>query len=70
MIPNFMINDQRQFYGCVQAYVNPPQGKDGKVADGMWFDTHRLEIISEKPVMEQPEFARIKGGQILPRPSR
>lgn len=57
-------------YGCVQAYVIPSGvGKDGKIQDGAWFDTHRLEILSEKPVMDQPEFAKVKGGQTLPKPS-
>lgn len=30
-------------YGCVQAYVTPPVGKDGKIQDGAWFDVKRLE---------------------------
>lgn len=59
-------------YGCIQAYVNPPQGKDGKIPDGAWFDTTRLEILSKSPVMKQPSFAAVeeKGGQVLPSPHR
>lgn len=57
-------------YGCVQAYVTPPQGKDGKMPEGYWFDSHRLEIVSSKPVMKQPSFVEEKGGQPLPSPHR
>lgn len=56
-------------YGCIQAFVLPKQGKDGKVPTGGWYDTNRLEIESSKPVMKQPVFAtNDKGGQSLPSP--
>lgn len=59
-------------YGCIQAFVTPPQGKDGKLPDGGWFDSHRLETTSSTPVMEVPVFApeTPKGGQSLPSPHR
>jgi hypothetical protein len=41
-------------YGCVQAWLTPPVGKDGKTQDGVWFDVKRLEA---------------KGGRVMPVPS-
>jgi hypothetical protein len=43
-------------YGCVQAIVNPGLDKDGKPRDSTWHDISRLELISKKPVMQQPDF--------------
>lgn len=43
-------------YGCIQAVINPGVDKDGKLQDQTWFDVGRLEIISDKPVIEQPNF--------------
>ncbi len=31
-------------YGCIQAALNPPLDKDGKLVDGRWFDVNRLEV--------------------------
>jgi hypothetical protein len=59
-------------YGCVQVFVNPPavEGKDGmRLPGGHWFDTSRLEITGDTPVMEVPDFAAAlkppAGGQEL-----
>jgi hypothetical protein len=43
-------------YGCVQAIVDPGLDKDGKQRGSVWFDIARLELISKKPVMPQPDF--------------
>lgn len=43
-------------YGCIQVVVNPGADKDGKMIDSMWFDINRLEIQSEQPVMQVPNF--------------
>lgn len=43
-------------YGCVQAIVNPGIGRDGKLADQIWFDVNRLKVLSEKAVMTLPNF--------------
>lgn len=43
-------------YGCVQAIVNPGLDKDGKLGEGAWFDVNRLEVQSDKPVMQTPNF--------------
>lgn len=43
-------------YGCVQAVVSPGLKADGTIADPLWFDIGRLRVISETPVMEQPNF--------------
>lgn len=45
-------------YGCIQAVLSPPLGKDGKMEDGRWFDIHRLEITDDKRVMPVPAFAK------------
>lgn len=54
-------------YGCVQVIVNPDRDKDGKLPDPMWFDHKRLEVMSNTPVMPQPDFVTVHGGQTLPR---
>jgi hypothetical protein len=43
-------------YGCVQAIVNPGLGKDGKPTECHWYDVNRLKILSDKPVMDRPNF--------------
>ena len=42
-------------YGCIQAAVTAP-AKDGKVEYGVWFDITRLKILSEKRVMDLPDY--------------
>lgn len=43
-------------YGCIQAVVNPGLDKDGKLGDQKIFDVGRLNILSEAPVMDRPNF--------------
>lgn len=43
-------------YGCIQAIVNPGMEKDGKLGDSIWFDVSRLEIKSDIPVMDPPNY--------------
>lgn len=43
-------------YGCVQAVLNQGDDKDGKSKEICWFDVARLKVLSETPVMEQPDF--------------
>lgn len=43
-------------YGCLQAVVNPAIEKTGRLADQHWFDVTRLKVLSQKPVMEVPNF--------------
>lgn len=44
-------------YGCIQADVRPKTLKeDGTIAIGMWLDVSRLEVVSKKPLMNQPNF--------------
>jgi hypothetical protein len=43
-------------YGCIQAIVHPGLDKDGKLEGTIWFDVARLTILSDKPVMEPPNF--------------
>jgi hypothetical protein len=52
--------------GCVMGLMNRGYDKDGKRIDNQWFDTKTLEIIGEKPVMEQPDFFEVPGGRELP----
>ena len=42
-------------YGCIQAALTPPVGKDGQTVEGRWFDVARLKI-NGKPVMERPKW--------------
>lgn len=55
-------------YGCVQVAVNP-EAKDGKAADGRWFDHKRL-IAGGDPVMEQPVFESVAGPERKRSPER
>lgn len=44
-------------YGCIQADVRPKSLKDdGKLTQGSWLDVSRLEVLTDKPLMEQPNF--------------
>lgn len=43
-------------FGCVQAIVHPGLDKDGNPKDTLWFDLERLEITSDTPAMNQPNF--------------
>lgn len=43
-------------YGCVQAIVNPGMDKSGKLEESIWFDVSRLNVLSEKPVMDIPNY--------------
>lgn len=44
-------------YGCIQAVVSPPLDKDGKLADGRWFDVNRLDVTKETRAMPIPEYS-------------
>ena len=43
-------------YGCIQAVVNPGLDKEGKLGESQWFDVNRLVVLTDAPVMDQPEF--------------
>lgn len=45
-------------YGCIQADVRPKDLKkeEGTPKPGYWLDVSRLEVVSKKPLMEQPDF--------------
>lgn len=44
-------------YGCIQADVKPKELKEnGTPNPGYWLDVSRLEVVSKKPLMEQPNF--------------
>ena len=43
-------------YGCVQAIVHPGLDEKGVLKDTLWFDIARLEITSDTPVMNRPNF--------------
>ncbi|MNO86155.1 hypothetical protein D3C76_775460 [compost metagenome] len=43
-------------YGCIQGIINPGLQADGKLGEQSWFDVNRLEILSDVPVMNRPDF--------------
>lgn len=43
-------------YGCVSALVNPGVDEKGIAREQNWYDVQRLEILSDEPVMKQPNF--------------
>lgn len=47
-------------YGCIQCVVSPPIDKDGRLPDGRWFDSNRIEVMSTTPVMGRPDFSFTK----------
>ena len=49
-------------YGCLQAAINPPVDKEGKLPDGRWFDVNRLDVTDEKRVMPVPKFGKVEFG--------
>ena len=50
-------------YGCVQAIVTPSvDSKTQRREDGQWFDTKRLVVLAKTPVMDQPSFQKVAGG--------
>lgn len=43
-------------FGCIQAEVRPIKlNHEGKLS-GFWLDISRLEILTDKPLMEPPDF--------------
>ncbi len=46
-------------YGCVQAVITPNGlDKDGKIQDGRWMDTNRLEVSTTR-IMPVPDFTSV-----------
>lgn len=44
-------------YGCIQADVRPTTlDEKGKLANGVWMDAARLIVITNKPLMDTPDF--------------
>ncbi len=41
-------------YGCIQVAINPGIQSDGKLGEVIWFDTNRLEVVSNDRVMPLP----------------
>lgn len=53
--------------GCIQGLVRPEgTGDNGKLKESYWFDTKRLKVLSKVPVVEQPNFEFVPGGEDLP----
>lgn len=46
-------------YGCAQLALMPSTDKDGKLGEGHWFDTNRIELIGEDRVMPVPTFDHV-----------
>ncbi len=43
-------------YGCIQVVVHPGKEGETKAADTLWMDINRLEVFTDKKVMEPPMF--------------
>ncbi len=52
--------------GCIMAAINPGVDKDGKNRDSLWYDVKALRITSKSPVVSQPDFVDVAGGNDLP----
>jgi hypothetical protein len=44
--------------GCVQALLQPQGATDKPV---QWFDTKRLKMLTQEPLMPQPTFSSVPG---------
>lgn len=44
-------------YGCIQIVITPP-AENGKYKDGHWLDISRMEILSDTPVIDVPDFTQ------------
>lgn len=42
-------------YGCIQGLVTPP-AENSKREESWWCDVSRLKVLSDQPVMDQPNF--------------
>ncbi|MFV0508736.1 MAG: hypothetical protein ACK5M8_05750 [Shewanella algae] len=45
-------------YGCIQALVHPGMKSDGTAKEQYWYDVSRLNVLTKKPVMDQPNYDR------------
>lgn len=62
-------------FGCIQAVLSPATDKDGKRPEAFWYDTKRLEVLDQTPVMTVPDFSKEAvseppGGESHPLPSQ
>ncbi len=49
--------------GCDRYWIQPPVGKDGKNADGLWVDVTTLEVTEESAIkLPEETRARRPGG--------
>lgn len=44
-------------YGCIQAVITPPSSTT-EIYSGNWFDVTRIELTSDTPVMDAPDFSK------------
>lgn len=47
--------------GCIQAGVSAKNTSTGETTTS-WFDVKRLKVLSDSPIMEQPDFVNVPGG--------
>ena len=47
-------------YGCVQVIITAGAKDNSLQKDNYWYDSHRLKILSKKPVMELPDFEELE----------
>ena len=45
-------------YGCIQVCVSPEVDSEGKRGEPFWFDVTRIEVLSDTPVMELPDYSK------------
>ena len=43
-------------YGCIQVLIHPGLKDDGTPRETRWFDSNRLTVTNDVPVMEPPSF--------------
>ena len=52
-------------YGCVQVALTPGMNeKDGKLADGHWFDWKRLDVLDHNRAMPIPAYEKGPGVEV------
>ena len=57
-IVGIVISRSESLFGCNRYWLQPQEHKDGKPADGGWYDEESLEVLEAKAV-KRPSYARV-----------
>jgi hypothetical protein len=52
-------------YGCVQILLHPGLNDKGESREQQWYDEKRMELLSEKRVLEPPAYAQMLAAAVI-----